>query len=201
MCKNQIVYNKSMHFPFFHKRDAIVYADDDDVSILNLIRLRFPPLGLGLLLGILLSIVASRFEEVLAIDVRVAFFIPFIVYMADAVGTQTQTIYSRDLRSGKASFKKYLYKESVLGLLLGLLSGCMSAVVTMLWFNSTQLATSVSIAMFTSIALAPVVALLVTEVLQLEHKDPAVGAGPIATVIQDTLSVLIYGVVASLVFF
>lgn len=201
MCKNQMVYNKSMHFPLFHKRDTIVYADDDDVSILNLIRLRFPPLVLGLLLGILLSIVASRFEEVLAIDVRVAFFIPFIVYMADAVGTQTQTIYSRDLRSGKASFKKYLYKESVLGLLLGLLSGCISAIVTMLWFNSTQLATSVSIAMFASIALAPVVALLVTEVLQLEHKDPAVGAGPIATVIQDTLSVLIYGVVASLVFF
>ena len=190
-----------MHFPLFHKRDTIVYADDDDVSILNLIRLRFPPLVLGLLLGILLSIVASRFEEVLALDVRIAFFIPFIVYMADAVGTQTQTIYSRDLRSGKASFKKYLYKESVLGLLLGLLSGCMSAIVTMLWFNSTQLATSVSIAMFASIALAPVVALLVTEVLQLEHKDPAVGAGPIATVIQDTLSVLIYGLVASLVFF
>lgn len=190
-----------MHLPFFYKRDTIVYADDDNVSILNLIRLRFPPLVLGLLLGILLSIVASRFEEVLALDVRIAFFIPFIVYMADAVGTQTQTIYSRDLRTGKASFKKYLYKESVLGLLLGLISGCISAIVTLLWFNSVQLTASVSIAMFTSIALAPLVALLVTEVLQLEHKDPAVGAGPLATVIQDTLSVLIYGIVSSMVFF
>lgn len=190
-----------MHFNLFNHRNQITYADDDNVTILNLIKMRFPPLFLGLLLGIILSITASRFEDVLAIDVRVAFFIPFIVYMADAVGSQTQTIYSRDLRSGKASFKKYLYKESVLGLLLGLLAGGMSAIVTLLWFNSTQLTLSVSVAMFASIALAPLVALIVTEILQLEHKDPAVGAGPIATVIQDTLSVLIYGLIASFVFF
>ncbi len=190
-----------MSLRFFWHRDRIVYADDDNVSIQNLIKMRFPPLVLGLFLGILLSIVASRFEEVLAIDVRVAFFIPFIVYMADAVGTQTQTIYSRDLRSGHASFTKYLYKESVLGVLLGLLSGTLSALVTFMWFHSAQLTWAVSIAMFASIALAPIVALLVTETLQLEHKDPAVGAGPIATVIQDTLSVLIYGLVASFVFF
>ena len=187
------------HFPLH--RDHIMYADDDDVSILNLIKMRFPPLILGLLLGVILSIIASRFEDVLAKDIRVAFFIPFIVYMADAVGTQTQTIYSRDLRSGHTSFNKYLYKESILGLLLGLLSGTMSALVTFVWFRSAQLTLTVSLAMFISIALAPLIALLVTEVLQLEHKDPAVGAGPIATVIQDTLSVLIYGMVASFVFF
>ncbi len=59
----------------------------------------------------------------------------------------------------------------------------------------------VSTAMFFTVTIAPLVALLVTEVLQLEHKDPAVGSGPIATVIQDTLSVLIYGLVASAILF
>jgi Mg/Co/Ni transporter MgtE len=33
--------------------------------------------------------------------------------------------------------------------------------------------------------------------LQLEHSDPAVGAGPIATVVQDTVSILIFGFIAS----
>ena len=51
--------------------------------------------------------------------------------------------------------------------------------------------------MLASIAIAPIVALLVTEFLSLEHSDPAVGSGPIATVIQDTLSILIYGIIAS----
>lgn len=190
-----------MHFNLFNRHNQITYADDDSVTILNLIKMRFPPLVLGLLLGIILSITASRFEEVLRLDIRVAFFIPFIVYMADAVGTQTQTIYSRDLKTGKASFRKYLYKETILGLMLGLLSGSLSAVVTTLWFNSPQLTIAVAVAMFGSISLAPLVALIVTEILQLEHKDPAVGAGPIATVIQDTLSVLIYGLIASFVFF
>lgn len=190
-----------MRFKLFNHRNQITYADDDNVTILNLIKMRFPPLVLGLLLGIILSITASRFEEVLRFDIRVAFFIPFIVYMADAVGTQTQTIYSRDLKTGEAKFKKYFYKESILGLILGLLSGGLSAVVTILWFNSIKLTLAVAIAMFGSIALAPLVALIVTEILQLEHKDPAVGAGPIATVIQDTLSVLIYGIIASAIFF
>ena len=51
--------------------------------------------------------------------------------------------------------------------------------------------------MFAAVLVAPLVALLVTETLQLEHSDPAVGSGPIATVIQDTLSILIFGLIAS----
>lgn len=175
----------------------INYADDDITPVKTLMRMRIPPLIIGLLLGVLLSFITSRFEEVLAHNIKVAFFIPFIVYMADAVGTQTQNIYVRDLKSGKANFKKYLIKESILGIILGLATGLATALITSLWFSAIDLTLAVSLAMFTTIAIAPVVALAVTEILQLEHKDPAVGSGPIATVIQDTLSVLIYGLIAS----
>ena len=175
----------------------IRYADDDITPIGRLVRMRIPSLMIGLVLGILLSFITSRFEEVLAENIRIAFFIPFIVYMADAVGTQTQTIYTRDLRTGKASFKKYLVKESFLGIILGAASSLVVALITAIWFASAELTLAVSLATFGAIAVAPLVALLVTELLQLEHTDPAVGAGPIATVIQDTLSVLIYGLIAS----
>ncbi len=177
------------------------YADDDTSSIRSLLAMRSPSIAIGLVLGVLLSFVTSRFEEVLSHDIRVAFFIPFIVYVAAAVGAQTENIYVRDLRSGRASFKKYLVKETILGIILGALSSVVSAMVTMLWFGSMELTMVVSTAMFFTVTIAPLVALLVTEVLQLEHKDPAVGSGPIATVIQDTLSVLIYGLVASAILF
>lgn len=180
-------------------RKKTQYADDDSTSLGRLVQLRVPSLAVGLFLGIFLSFVTSRFEEVLAENVKVAFFIPFIVYMADAVGTQTQNIYARDLKTGKASFKKYLIKESGLGIILGGGSSLLSALVTIIWFQSPQLTLAVSLATFGAVAVAPLVALLVTEILQLEHTDPAVGAGPIATVIQDTLSVFIYGLVASAV--
>lgn len=175
----------------------IKYADDDTESVSFLARLRAPSLVVGLVLGAALSFMTSRFEQVLAVNIKIAFFIPFIVYMADAVGTQTQAIYSRDLKTGKASFKGYLLKESLLGIIFGVVSGLASAAITMLWFGSTEIVLTVSLAMFAAVAVSPIVALLVTEMLQLEHRDPAVGSGPIATVLQDTISVVIYGLIAS----
>ncbi len=179
------------------KKDNIEYADDDTESIKTLIRIRIPSLIAGLVLGIALSFVTSRFEEVLAKNVSVAFFIPFVVYIADAVGTQTQSIYSRDLKSGKARFKKYLFKESILGLLFGSMFGLVISVVVFFWFGSFDLSLAVGLATFGAIASAPLIALVITEIFELEHKDPAAGAGPIATVFQDTASILIYGLIAT----
>lgn len=179
------------------KKLAVEFADDDTQSVSVLFRLRIPSLVVGLVIGIFLSFATSRFEEVLSMNVSVAFFIPFIVYLADAVGTQTQNIYTRDLRSGKASFKGYLIKEGLLGVLFGLIFGLVSAVIIMVWFKSRELALAVSLSLFGAVATAPLIALSVTQILKLEHTDPATGAGPIATVIQDTVSVLIYGFIAS----
>lgn len=177
----------------------IQYADDDVTPIRRLIQMRIPSLIIGLILGVFLSFLTSKFEEVLSKDIKIAFFIPFIVYMADAVGTQTQTIYVRDLRSKKANFKKYLIKETLLGVILGLFSSIIVGLTTIIWFASIKFSLAVSLSMLGAISVAPVVAICVAEVLELEHTDPAVGAGPIATVIQDTLSVMIYGFIASLI--
>src|SRR3989338_2527631 len=129
--------------------------------------------------------------SVLELHIRVAFFIPFIVYMADAVGTQTQSIYVRDLKSGKAQFHHYLIKETIIGFVLALTSSIIAAIITWVWLASQELSLAVSLGTFGAVLSAPLIALLVAEALQLEHSDPAVGAGPIATVIQDTVSVVI----------
>lgn len=178
-------------------KNKIELADDDTESDLTLLRLRAPSLFVGLILGIGISFLTSRFEQVLTQNVQVAFFLPFIVYMADAIGTQTQSIYTRDLKSGKAKFLTYLGKETVLGIIFGLVFGFISAAVVWLWFQNTGLALSVGLSMLIATTMAPVIALLITEALQLERTDPAAGAGPIATVVQDALSVVVYGLICS----
>ncbi len=175
----------------------IPLADDDVDSLKRLVRIRIPPLLIGLFVGFLISFATSRFEEVLKTNVEVAYFIPFVVYMAAAVGAQTQTIYTRDLIDGTARFSTYLAKEMALGIILGALFGLVSWGVVVIWLGSHLLALSVGLAIFAAISAAPLVALTVTEILQLHHQDPAVGAGPIATVIQDTISVVLYGIIAS----
>lgn len=181
------------------EKDRIVYADDDREPIRQLAGLRLPPLIIGLLLGILLSFLTSRFEEVLAQQVEIAFFIPFVVYMAAAVGSQTQSIYVRDLKSGRANFLTYLFKESILGVILGFFCSLIVALVTILWFQSIELSLAVSLSMLTAISLAPVIALITVEFLKMEHSDPAVGSGPIATIIQDMISIVVYGLITSAV--
>ncbi len=177
--------------------DKIIYADDDITPVRRLIRMRIPSLIIGLTLGFALSFFTSRFEEVLSVNIKIAFFIPFIVYMAAAVGAQTQNIYTRDLRTGKPNFKKYLIKETILGFFFGAGSGLVVGIITLVWFNSLDFSLAVSLGMFGAIVLSPLVALVVTELLQLEKTDPAVSGGPISTVIQDALSIIIYGLIAS----
>lgn len=179
--------------------DGIQYADDDTEPVKLLFWLRIPSLLIGLVLGLTLFVVTSRFSAVLEKNVAVAFFIPFVVYLAAAVGAQTQTIYARDLKTGKAKFKKYILKETALGIILGAVFSLIVAPIVFYWFKSIELAASVSLALFCAVSIAPLIALFVTELIQLEHTDPAVGAGPIATVIQDTVSVLIYGLIATMI--
>lgn len=177
--------------------DTPEYVDDDHTTVKRLLTLRIPSLLVGLFLGLFLSFVTSRFDQVLEKNVAIAYFIPFIVYLSDAVGTQTQTIYIRDLKTGKANFKTYLVKESILGTILGVFFAGLTGLIIMVWFKSAELTAAVSLGVFGAVFSAPLIALTITKVLQLEHEDPAVWGGPLATVIQDTVSVVIFGLIAS----
>ena len=181
-------------------KKSFIYADDDTEPISILLKIRLPSLLFGLVLGGFVSFVTSRFEQVLSQNVRVAFFLPFIMYMADAIATQTQSIYSRNLKSGKVTFHTYLIKELLLGSVIGIAFGIISGLIVFIWFTDNRLALSVGLSMFAVLASAPTVALLITQAIQMLHKDPAAGAGPIDSVIQSMFSVLIYGTICSLIF-
>lgn len=176
-----------------------IYADDDYESIGTLLKIRTPTLAIGLILGIGISFLASNFEEVLEHNVQIAFFLPFVVYIASAIGNQTDSIYSRDLKSGRAKFSNYLWKETLLGFIFGTLFGAFSGAIVFLWFKDNLLAISVGISTFLAIATAPIIALLITQIFKYIKKDPSAGSGPIATVIQDMISVTIYGTITSLI--
>lgn len=176
-----------------------ILADDSNEKVSLLLKLRLPWLIAGLLLGTVLTVAVSKFESLLSRDVALAFFIPIIVYISDAVGTQTQTIYIRNLAKGHAKFSTYMVKEIILGIILGGLFGSAMGTFAWLWRGSIELGLTVGLAMAASVATATVVALLIPIFLKAEHTDPAVGGGPVTTVIQDLISVLIYFAVASVI--
>ena len=181
--------------------EKTIYADDAKEKVGFLLRLRLPWLIIGLVGGTLASFLVSRFEEILSQNISLAFFLPLIVYMSDAVGTQTETIFVRNLAKGKVNFLTYLIKELFIGVGLGIIFAVLIGLITEFWIRSPEITLTVSLAMFINVSLAPAIAIIVPEIIFKEHKDPALGAGPFTTIVQDIISILIYFLVAAWILF
>lgn len=159
---------------------------------------RLPWLMLGLLGSAGAAVLVRGFEADLASEVRLAFFIPGIVYMADAVGTQTEALVIRGLSVG-VPIARVFRLESLTGLMVGLVLAAITLPAVWLVLGSTELAVTVSLALMAACAVATVVAMSLPWLVSRMGRDPAFGSGPLATVIQDLLSLVIYFAVAAVV--
>lgn len=157
---------------------------------------RAPWLLLGLLGAMATALIIGGFEHQLDSNLLLAFFVPAVVYMADAVGTQTETVLIRALSVG-VSVRAMLARELVTGVVMGALVGGAFAVFAVAGWGEARVAVAVGIALFASCSLATVVAMTLPAMLQRLGRDPAFGSGPLATVIQDLLSIVVYFAVAA----
>lgn len=156
-------------------------------------RKRLPWLILGLFGGMFAALVVSFFEEVLRVRLALAAFIPAVVYMADAVGAQTQIIFIRSMAlDNKLNLKKYIWREVRVNLLLALVLGVIISVVSLLWWKSSLLSMIFGISIFLTILMAMTVAIFLPWLFSKFKYDPAIASGPFATVVRDILSLLIY---------
>lgn len=159
---------------------------------------RLPWLVLGLLGSAGAAVLVRGFEAELAAEVRLAFFIPGIVYMADAVGTQTEALVIRGLSVG-VPIRSVFRLESVTGLVVGLFLAALALPAVWLVLGSAALALTVSLALAAACTVATVVAMSLPWVMSRFKRDPAFGSGPLATVVQDLLSLVIYFLIAAVV--
>jgi magnesium transporter len=159
---------------------------------------RLPWLLLGLLGSAGAAMLVRGAEDDLARDVRLAFFIPGIVYMADAVGTQTEALVIRGLSVG-VPIRRVFRGETLTGLVVGLALAVLTAPMVWVVLGSAELALVVSVALVAACAVATVVAMSLPWTMSRLGRDPAFGSGPLATVVQDLLSLVIYFAVAAAV--
>ena len=153
---------------------------------------RMPWLMLGLVGGWVAAMVAGFFEASLRREITLALFLPLVVYMADAVGTQTETVLVRSLAYGRVPLWPQLLREGTLGLLIGLTVGSAAGAGLWLWGGRASVAVVIGITLGVTAVVATIVASLLPWGLARMGADPALASGPIATVTQDILSVGIY---------
>lgn len=158
---------------------------------------RLPWLIVGTVGCVLATGLMASFENTLRADLAVAFFIPGIVYLADAIGTQSEAIAVRGLSFSRTPLPQLLMGEMKTGLYLGVALAL--AVFPFIWlaFNAS-LAFAVALALICASSVATSIGLLLPSILSRLGRDPAYGSGPVATIVQDLLSLLIYLSVISL---
>jgi magnesium transporter len=158
---------------------------------------RLPWLLLGLVGAMASAVIVGAFEHQLDARVLLAFFVPGVVYMADAVGTQTEAILIRGLSVG-VSMRDVIRREAVTGLIVGSAVGATFAAFAALVWGDAEVAAAVGLALVASCSIASLVAMVLPWTFQRLGCDPAFGSGPLATVVQDLLSIAVYFAIAAL---
>jgi magnesium transporter len=152
---------------------------------------RLPWLIVGLLGAMVSALIMGAFEQTLESNVLVALFVPAIVYMAGAVGAQTQTVLIRAFAIGVTT-REILLRELITGVLMGVFIGATFLGFSVLVWGDLNVAMAVAVALFASATVAVAVALALPSFFQRLGLDPAFGSGPLATLIQDLLSIGTY---------
>ncbi|HEY7366920.1 MAG TPA: magnesium transporter [Nitrosopumilaceae archaeon] len=164
-----------------------------ETPVTRLVKARLPSLFIGLLGGLVAAAIISNFESFLNEYIILAAFIPVIVYLSDAIGTQSQTLIIRMLAlEPKFSFRTYLSRELKIGALLGFIFAISLFAAAFFGWGTLDLGIVIGLSIFFSMIFQAFFSTYVSVLLEKSGIDPATASGPIATIISDITTIAIY---------
>jgi magnesium transporter len=184
-----------------HNRDdlfqliGVHVVNAQQASPLFAFRSRFPWLGCNLAAGILAAFLSGVYQDELQGAVALAFFIPVVLNLAESVSSQSVSLALQVLHGRPPTWKAMLHKlrdELATGLLLGLASGSIVALVALVWLGEARVAWCVVGGVTGGVAGAAMLGIAMPMVLRLLRLEPRVAAGPVALAGADVLTILLY---------
>lgn len=171
---------------------------DQDPGALNMVRSRVPWLVVGVIGGTITAALIGSFEDLLSEFIALASFIPIMVYMSDAVGTQSEALIIRKI-AVDPSMRPLIYirREIMVAAGIGALSSAFAGLMAGLTRMNPSLGLIVFISMFFSVLAAVFISTASPLIFRRLGFDPAVATGPLATILSDFTTTLIYLSVAS----
>lgn len=170
-----------------------------DLPILLSVRHRIPWLLLGLLGGLLAANIVGLFQTTLRENLVLASFIPLIVYMSDAVRTQMEAYIIRDLAIRRSlPFSQYVISHLLVVIIVAVLLSLLLTVAFGIFYLEWYIAIVLGLSLFASVTSSVVTGIIVPYYFHTMALDPADASGPIATILQDMMSIVLYLGIASL---
>ncbi len=173
----------------------------DNVWLLT--RARLPWLMVGMIGGIFGARVIGVYEDDLATNAALAFFLPLIAAMGGNVGVQSSAIVVQGLANHSidlsSTFKKILKELSIASL-----NATTCALIVFLYNSffgdSFALTVTVSLSLFIVIMFASIFGTFVPLALNKFKIDPALATGPFITTVNDILGLFIYLAIGRVMF-
>jgi len=150
--------------------------------------------------GVMAMIIVTSFEQELSQVLALASFIPIVMGMGGNIATQSSTIIVRGMATGRVNMNellKVIFKETRVGLLLGVVYGLFLGVVSYFFYREPQLlGVVVGLSIFGSMAMAAMLGTVIPLVLKRFDFDAAIATGPFVTTAIDILGVMMYFLIA-----
>ncbi len=147
-------------------------------------------LGINLITALIGSWVIGQFEGSIQQLVALAVLMPIVASMGGNAGTQTLTVVIRGISTGTISSKNVLTvlkKESMVGVLNGLLWAIVIAVIAALWYQNFQLGMVIACAMVANLFMGAIAGVCLPVILEKMNIDPALAGGVALTTVTDVV--------------
>jgi magnesium transporter len=196
---NRSLHEKLLQFSGIHAAH-LDYDDWMKVPLRESIAHRLPWLFVGLAGVLVAAGIISHYESLLKENLILTFFIPAILYMSNALGIQNQTLLIRDLalRGKSLDIGPYAAKTILIGAIISLILGVSVYGIILLLWGPTPHAYVIGMAMGATILISSITSITITLIFRAWKKDPAFGSGPLATILSDVSSILVYFLIVSL---
>ena len=151
-------------------------------------RLRLPWLVINLATAFLAAAVVGLFEETIGKYVALAIFMPIVAGMGGNAGTQSLTVMVRGLALGEMdlrSARTVVFKQTLVGLMIGLATGVLLAAVAFIWERNLVLAGILLLAETINLTVAGFFGSIVPLALRRLQLDPALGSSIFVTTATD----------------
>jgi magnesium transporter len=157
-------------------------------SVIQTSQSRVPWLVVNLGTAVLASFVIKMFDATIEQMVALAVLMPIVASMGGNAGTQTMTVTVRALATSKlgaSNAPRIITRETVVGLINGLVLSALMAGVVFLWFGSGKLGAVIGAAMIVNLLAAALAGILIPLALDRLRLDPAPASGVFVTMVTD----------------
>ncbi len=173
--------------------EELLYRD----RVLAIARVRLPWLIITMCGSLVSAKLIYLFSGVLDAAIVLASFVPVVTAMGGNVGSQSATILTRGLATGRVDLSDMgtvVFREFRVGLVMGIICGGVVGGVASLLFSDGKhvLGLIVFVAMVAAMTVAATVGSLAPAVMKRFGIDPAIASGPFVTTANDCIGIVIY---------